>query len=46
MDPDGNPVVAGVYRYKFDGVDPPLESMRTPDQKLPMTDVLVIGLAR
>jgi hypothetical protein len=46
LDPDGNPVVAGVYRYKFDAVDPPLQSVREPKDPLPKTDILVLGLSR
>jgi hypothetical protein len=46
LDADGNPVVAGVYRYKFDAVDPPLQSVRDPKDPLPKTDILVVGLAR
>lgn len=46
IDADGNPVLAGVYRFKFDGVTPPLESVHKEDDKLPKPDVLVVGLAR
>ena len=46
FDGDGNPVLAGIYRFAFDGVTPPLESVRADDDKLPKPDVLVVGLAR
>jgi hypothetical protein len=46
LDPDGDPVVTGVYRYKLDATTPPLDSVRAPDDKLPKTDVFVLGLSR
>ena len=46
VDADGNPIFAGIYRFKLDLLDPPLQSNRAPGDRIPKPDVFVVKLAR
>ncbi len=44
MDADGNPTIAGTYRFKLDVVDPPLESVRDELDRIPKVDTFVMHM--
>ncbi len=46
VDASGAAFVAGIYRFKLDTVDPPLESIRPAGDRIPKPDVFVMKLAR
>ena len=46
VDPEGNPIFAGIYRFSIDLVAPPLSSARAPGDRIPKPDVFVVKLAR
>lgn len=46
LDPKGDIIVTGLYRFSLSAVSPPLESKREPDDRIPKPDTFVLRLAR
>ena len=46
LDAQGNPIIAGLYRFKLDLVGPTLDSTRAEGDRIPKPDVFVVKLAR
>ena len=44
MDGDGNPTIAGTYRFKLDVVDPPLDSVHDELDRIPKVDTFVLHM--
>ncbi len=46
IDPKGDIIVTGLYRFSLAAVTPALESVRAPDDRIPKPDTFVLRLAR
>jgi hypothetical protein len=46
IDPKGNVIVAGLFRFSLTAVTPALESVRAPDDRIPKPDTFVLRLDR